>query len=60
MGDGLSGSASISDDSRDHGQSITSIGALSESRGPSAMEDVRVVADDDNNALMIYSTGKAV
>ncbi len=58
MGDGPSGFASISDDSRDQGSAITSIGALSESRGPSAMEDVRVVADDDNNALMIYSTGK--
>jgi general secretion pathway protein D len=58
MGDGRSGFASIRDDSRDQGSSITSIGALSESRGPSAMEDVRVVADDDNNALMIYSTGK--
>ena len=58
MGDGPSGFASISDDSRDQGSSITTIGALSESRGTSAMEDVRVVADDDNNALMIYSTGK--
>ncbi len=58
MGEGPSGFASISENSRDQGSAITSIGALSESRGPSAMEDVRVVADDDNNALMIYSTGK--
>ena len=58
MGDGPSGFASISDNSRDQGSAISSIGALSDSRGPSAMEDVRVVADDDNNALMIYSTGK--
>ena len=58
MGSGLRGSSAESRDDRDMGGAITSIGAISESRGPSAMEDVRVVADDDNNALMIYSTGK--
>ena len=59
VGSGLDGSPTGSnDDDRDMGSAITSIGALAESRGPSAMEDVRVVADDDNNALMIYSTGK--
>ena len=58
IGGDLSGAAAPSDDSRDMGGAITSIGAMSDSRGPSMMEDVRVVADDDNNALMIYSTGK--
>ncbi|MDG2271304.1 MAG: type II secretion system secretin GspD [Halioglobus sp.] len=59
MGSGLNGSPTGSNvDDRDMGSAITSIGALADSRGPSAMEDVRVVADDDNNALMIYSTGK--
>jgi general secretion pathway protein D len=58
IGGDLSGTAAPSGDSRDMGGAITSIGAMSDSRGPSMMEDVRVVADDDNNALMIYSTGK--
>ena len=59
IGGGSSGiSAGSNDDERDMGGKIMSFGAMSDSRGPSMMEDVRVVADDDNNALMIYSTGK--
>ncbi len=59
VGGGLSGiSAGSNNDERDMGGEIMSFGAMSDSRGPSMMEDVRVVADDDNNALMIYSTGK--
>ena len=59
IGGGSSGiSAGSNNDERDMGGKIMSIGAMSDSRGPSMMEDVRVVADDDNNALMIYSTGK--
>ena len=59
VGGGSSGiSAGSNNDERDMGGEIMSIGAMSDSRGPSMMEDVRVVADDDNNALMIYSTGK--
>ena len=59
VGGGSSGiSAGSNNDERDMGGKIMSIGAMSDSRGPSMMEDVRVVADDDNNALMIYSTGK--
>ena len=59
VGGGSSGiSAGSNNDERDMGGKIMSFGAMSDSRGPSMMEDVRVVADDDNNALMIYSTGK--
>ena len=59
IGGGSSGiSAGSNNDERDMGGKIMSFGAMSDSRGPSMMEDVRVVADDDNNALMIYSTGK--
>jgi general secretion pathway protein D len=41
------------------GGSITAVGALSGmGGGAAALEDVRVVADEDNNALMIYANGK--
>ncbi|RLA43455.1 MAG: type II secretion system protein GspD, partial [Gammaproteobacteria bacterium] len=41
------------------GGSITAVGALSGMGGGSAaLENVRVVADEDNNALMIYANGK--
>ncbi|MCB1679317.1 MAG: type II secretion system secretin GspD [Halioglobus sp.] len=33
-------------------------GTLGSGANPSAIEDVRVVADEENNALMIYATGK--
>jgi general secretion pathway protein D len=41
------------------GGSISSVGALSGmGGGVSSLENVRVVADDDNNALLIHATGK--
>jgi len=44
--------------SSDEGGEIAAVTmAASSSETPSPLEDVRVVADDDNNALLIYSTG---
>jgi len=41
------------------GGSITAVSMLAAAGGgASSLGDVRVVADDDNNALMIYATGK--
>ncbi|RLA60213.1 MAG: type II secretion system protein GspD [Gammaproteobacteria bacterium] len=41
------------------GGSISSIGALADmGGGASSLENVRVVADEDNNALLIHATGK--
>jgi general secretion pathway protein D len=45
--------------SDDQGESIDSVSLMATSGGgASSLQDVRVVADDENNALMIYSTGK--
>jgi general secretion pathway protein D len=45
--------------SSDEGGAITAVSMTAESsnEGPSPLKGVRVVADDDNNALMIYATG---
>lgn len=40
------------------GGSISAVTMMSAMGGASSLEDVRVVSDDDNNALMIYATGK--
>lgn len=44
--------------SSDAGGPIAAVSMMADSsETPSPLEDVRVVADDDNNALMIYATG---
>jgi general secretion pathway protein D len=60
MGSGGSPASSIaSNSSREGGGSISAVSVMAEMGGSgSPLEDVRVVADDDNNALMIYATGK--
>jgi len=58
---GLSaGAASFGDNSSsDRGGSMSAVSMMAESMGgESSLEDIRVVADDDNNSLMIYATGK--
>ncbi|MEM1113665.1 MAG: type II secretion system secretin GspD, partial [Pseudomonadota bacterium] len=52
---GVSGSFGSRNDGGGGRMTATSI---SSGGGDSPMEDVRVVADDENNALMIYATGK--
>ena len=59
IGGGLNGRELDSSASRERGGSARTVGMMTESiGGASSLEDVRVVADDENNALMIYSTGK--
>ena len=60
MGSGGSPASSMaSNSSREGGGSISAVSVMAEMGGSgSPLEDVRVVADDDNNALMIYATGK--
>jgi general secretion pathway protein D len=56
---GAGGSSFAAPSSTGQGGSITAVGALSGMGGGSAaLENVRVVADEDNNALMIYANGK--
>ena len=56
---GAGGSSSGLPSSTGKGGSISSVTMMAElGGGASSLEDVAVVADEDNNALMIYSTGK--
>jgi general secretion pathway protein D len=56
---GAGGSSSALPSSTGKGGSVSSVRMTAEmGGGGSSLEDVRVVADEDNNALMIYSTGK--
>lgn len=55
-GDGLNGSAAGASGG---GASVRSVSMMAESMGgASSLHGVRVVSDDENNALMIYSTGR--
>jgi general secretion pathway protein D len=59
VGSGSSGSAAFdTENPREQGGSITAIGKMADSGSDSKLQDVRIVADDENNALLIYSTGK--
>ncbi len=60
LGAGGSGGGSFgSNSSGSGGGSISAVSMVSSmGEGGSSLEDVRVVSDDDNNALMIYANGK--
>ncbi|HEY6131699.1 MAG TPA: type II secretion system secretin GspD [Halioglobus sp.] len=59
IGEGTEGAAmNDMDTSRDEEASVDAVSLMSDAQGDSPLDDVRVVADDDNNALMIYATGK--
>ena len=57
-GSGGAGASSL-DSTAGRGGSISAVSMVAEMGGGAAsLNDVRVVSDDDNNALMIYATGK--